>query len=338
MNFSAKKCSAILVAGVVSVFGSAAMAQTLNLKMAHQWPQDESDYVIATGIKFAQEVEKRTNGQIKISMFPAESLVKAGATHTALKNGSIDLAIYPYIYSAGAIPQMNMVLLPGLWRTHDDVFAFRKSEAWKQIEEKAEAYGFKTLSWIQISGGVATTGKPVHEPADVSGMKLRAAGKFMEYALQKAGATTVSMPSSENYSAMQTGLLDGMWTSSGSFGAFRMYEVAKFYSSPEDFSVYFTIEPIAISMKTWNKLSPEQQKILLEVGQSLEQAALEGAKHEDTRVAQLFANQGAKVEKMSEAAWKKWQAWFQQYSFEKFKADIPDGEALLNAATREAAQ
>jgi len=338
MNFSAKKCSAILVAGVVSVFGSAAMAQTLNLKMAHQWPQDESDYVIATGIKFAQEVEKRTNGQIKISMFPAESLVKAGATHTALKNGSIDLAIYPYIYSAGAIPQMNMVLLPGLWRTHDDVFAFRKSEAWKRIEEKAEAYGFKTLSWIQISGGVATTGKPVHEPADVSGMKLRAAGKFMEYALQKAGATTVSMPSSENYSAMQTGLLDGMWTSSGSFGAFRMYEVAKFYNSPEDFSVYFTIEPIAISMKTWNKLSPEQQKILLEVGQSLEQAALEGAKHEDTRVAQLFANQGAKVEKMSEADWKKWQAWFQQYSFEKFKADIPDGEALLNAATREAAQ
>src|SRR5690606_36878022 len=155
------KFGTALVAGAAFTFAGAAVAQTLNLKMAHQWPQDESDYVIATGIKFAQEVEKRTNGQIKITMFPAQSLVKASATHTALKNGTVDLAIYPYIYSAGAIPQMNMVLLPGLWRNHDDVFAFRKSDAWKQLEKKAEDYGFKTLSWIQISGGVATTGKEI---------------------------------------------------------------------------------------------------------------------------------------------------------------------------------
>ena len=112
-----------------------------------------------------------------------------------------------------------------------------------------------------------------------------------------------------------------------------MYEGAKFYNSPEDFSVYFTIEPIAISMKTWNKLSPEQQKILVEVGQSLESAALEGAKREDKRVAELFAKNGVKVEKMTEASWKKWQDWFQQYSFEKFKTDVPGGEALLKAAT-----
>lgn len=332
MKFDTKKYGTALLASVVLSSGSAAIAQTLNLKMAHQWPQDGSDYVVATGIKFAQEIEKRTHGQIKITTFPAESLVKAGTTHTALKNGTVDLAIYPYIYAAGAIPQMNMVLLPGLWRTHDDVFAFRHSKAWQELEKKAEDYGFKTLSWIQISGGVATTGKEIHEPQDVSGMKLRAAGKFMEFALQKAGATTVSMPSSENYSAMQTGLLGGMWTSSGSFGAFRMYEVAKFYNSPEDFSVYFTIEPIAISMKTWNKLTPEQQKIFVDVGQSLESSALEGAKHEDRRIAELFAKNGVKVEKMTEASWKKWQAWFQQYSFEKFKTDVPGGEELLKAA------
>lgn len=332
MRTTFAKFGTALVAGVALTLGGAAAAQTLNLKMAHQWPQDESDYVIATGIKFAQEVEKRTNGEIKISIFPAQSLVKANATHTALRNGTVDLAIYPYIYAAGAIPQMNLVLLPGLWSSHDDVFAFRKSEAWKQLERKAQEYGFKTLSWIQISGGVASTGKPIHEPQDVSGLKMRAAGKFMEYALQQAGATTVSMPSSENYNAMQLGLLDGMWTSSGSFGAYRMYEVAKFYNSPEDYSVYFTIEPIAISMKTWNKLTPEQQKILVEVGESLEQAALEGAKNEDRRVAGLFAKNGVQVEKMTEASWKKWQDWFRKYGFEKFKADVPGGEELLKNA------
>jgi TRAP-type C4-dicarboxylate transport system substrate-binding protein len=88
---------AFIAGATVALATQAAVAETITLKMAHQWPQDESDYVVATGTKFAKEVERRSNGQIKINVFPAESLVKAAATHTALKNGAVDLAIYPYI-------------------------------------------------------------------------------------------------------------------------------------------------------------------------------------------------------------------------------------------------
>jgi TRAP-type C4-dicarboxylate transport system substrate-binding protein len=324
--------SKLIVTGAASallMFGSAS-AEAITLKLAHQWPQAESDYVVATGIKFAQEVEKRSNGDIKIQFFPAESLVKAGATHTALKNGTVDLSIYPYIYAAGAIPEMNLILMPGIWKSHDDVFRFRESAPWKKIEAKAEAYGFKTLCWIQISGGVASVKKEVSSPADVAGSKVRAAGKYMSYALQQAKASTVSMPSSENYSAMQLGLLDAMWTSSSSFGAYRLYEVSKFYVSPEKYSIYYTIEPIAISMKTWNKLTPAQQKILTEVGSSLEQSALEGAREEDRRVAKLFADHGVKVSQMRAEDWNKWHTLFQETAFPKFKQDNPSAAPLLD--------
>lgn len=309
--------------------GGAAPGKVISLKMAHQWPQDEKDYVVATGLKFAQEVEKRTNGQVKITMYPAESLVKAADTHTALKNGTIDMAIYPYIYSAGAIPEMNMILMPGLWKNHDDVFKYKDSEPWKAIEKKAEDFGFKTLSWIQISGGIAATKKAVHLPEDVKGLRVRAAGKYLEVALQQLGASPVSMPSSENYTSMQRGLLDVMWTSSSSFGAYRMYEVAKYYTSPEQYSFYFTIEPIAISMKAWQSLTPEQQKIMLEVGAELAKPALEGAKKEDARVAKLFADNNVKVEQLTRDEWDKWQAVFKQYSFQKFKETVPGGDKLL---------
>lgn len=307
-----------------------ASAKTITLKMAHQWPQAESDYVVATGIKFAHEVEKRSKGEIKIQFFPAESLVKASNTHTALKNGTVDLAIYPYIYAAGAIPEMNLILMPGIWKSHDDVFRFRTSEPWRKLEAKAEAYGFKTLSWIQISGGVASTKKPVASPADVAGAKVRAAGKYMSYALQQAKASTVSMPSSENYSAMQLGLLDAVWTSSSSFGAYRLYEVSKYYVSPEKYSIYYTIEPIAISMKTWNKLSAGQQKILSDVGKSLEQGALEGAKKEDARVTKIFADNGVKVQQMTLEDWNRWHELFQEHAFAKFKKDNPAAAPLLD--------
>jgi TRAP-type C4-dicarboxylate transport system substrate-binding protein len=320
-----------LVGVVLAIGVQAAGAQsTITLKMAHQWPQDVSDYVVATAVKFTQEVERQSNGQIKINIFPAESLVKALATHTALKNGTVDLAVYPYIYAAGAIPEMNLTLLPGVWKTHDDVYRFRTSAPWKRMEQKAEEFGFKTLAWIQISGGVASTKKPVIVPADINGAKARAAGKMMEAALQKAGASTVSVASSETYNALQLGLLDAVWTSSSTFGSFRLYEAAKYYTSPEQYSIYFTIEPICISMKTWNKLTPAQQKILTDVGASLEASALEGAKAEDKRVAKLFTDHGVKVEQMSLSAWQQWQKLFQETSFPKFRAEIPGGPQLLD--------
>jgi TRAP-type C4-dicarboxylate transport system substrate-binding protein len=308
-------------------------ADTITLKMAHQWPDDPNDYVVATGKKFAQEVAQRSGGKIHIDIFPAESLVKALNMHTALRSGNVDLAIYPYIYAAGAIPQMNLILLPGLWKTPDDVYRFRNSAPWHELEAKMEAYGFKTLCWIQISGGMASKSKPINVPADLAQQKVRGAGKMMEAALQSAGASTVSMASSETYSAMQLGLLDGLWTSSGTFGSYRLYEVAKYYNSPEQYSIYYTIEPIAISMKTWNRLTPAQQKIMTDVGQSLEQSAFEGAKADDQRVAKLFASHGVQIHKMTLDEWTQWQKLFQQVSFPKFRNEVPDGARLLDAST-----
>jgi TRAP-type C4-dicarboxylate transport system substrate-binding protein len=83
-------------------------------------------------------------------------------------------------------------------------------------------------------------------------------------------------------------------------------------------------------MKTWSKLTPAQQKILTDVGTSLETAALEGAKAEDKRVAKLFADQGVKVEQMSLTAWQQWQKLFEDSAFPKFRQEIPGGPQLLD--------
>jgi TRAP-type C4-dicarboxylate transport system substrate-binding protein len=225
---------------------------------------------------------------------------------------------------------MNLTLLPGVWKSHDDVYRFRESPAWNQLEQKAEQYGFKTLTWIQISGGVASTKKPIIVPADVAGAKARTAGKMMEAAIQKAGGSTVSVTSPETYNAMQLGVLDTVWTSSSTFGSLRLYEVSKYYTSPEKLSIFFTIEPICISMKTWNSLTTEQQKILADVGKSLEAEALEGARKEDGRVAGLFREHGVNVTQLTPEAWREWQKLFQESAFEKFRKDVPNGGPLLD--------
>jgi len=83
-------------------------------------------------------------------------------------------------------------------------------------------------------------------------------------------------------------------------------------------------------MKTWNKLTPDQQKILSDVGKSLEQQAFEAAKADDMRVAKLFADHGVKIHKMTLDEWKQWQVLFQQNSFPKFRAEVPGGAQLLD--------
>ncbi len=329
MNMNWRKLSA--AAGLMSALcvAAPAAAQTITLKMAHQWPQNEEDYVIATGVKFAQEVERRSNGQIKIQTFPAESLVKAGATHTALRNGTVDLSIYPYIYLVGAIPEMNLMALPGLWKTHDEAFKYHSTPTWNKLEAKLNAYGIKTLCWIQIATGIASSKKFIRLPSDLAGQKMRMSGKYSELVMQKAGASAATMPSSELYNAMQLGLVDGIITSSSSFAAYRLYEVVKYYVAPGQYSLYYTPEPIAISMKTWNKLSPEHQKILMEVGKSLEQFALDGAKAEDARVTKLFAEKGAKMQHFTLDDWNRWQAYFQEHAYPRFRQDMPAGSSGL---------
>jgi len=83
-------------------------------------------------------------------------------------------------------------------------------------------------------------------------------------------------------------------------------------------------------MKTWNRLTPEQQKLFVEVGKSLEAEALAAARKEDGRVADLFRKQGVKVEQLSADAWQQWQKLFQESSFEKFRKDVPNGGPLLD--------
>jgi TRAP-type transport system periplasmic protein len=85
-------------------------------------------------------------------------------------------------------------------------------------------------------------------------------------------------------------------------------------------------------MKAWKKLTPEQQKMLAEIGKSLEQQAFESAKADDGRVAKLFADHGSAVHKMTLDEWKKWQALFQQVSFPKFRAEVPGGAPLLDSS------
>jgi TRAP-type C4-dicarboxylate transport system substrate-binding protein len=92
------------------------------------------------------------------------------------------------------------------------------------------------------------------------------------------------------------------------------------------------LEPLVISKDTWSKLTPEQQKIMTEVGASLEPFAKEAAQADDKEMANVFAKAGAKVVDMDEAAFLKWQAIARDTAYKDFAANVKNGQQLLEMA------
>src|SRR3546814_14233090 len=101
------------------------------------------------------------------------------------------------------------------------------------------------------------------------------------------------MPSSEIYTAMQTGVLDAANTSSGSFVSYRIYEQVKCLTEPGDHALWFMYEPILMSKSSWDDLSDEQQKALTAASQKAEDYMTEKAKLPDDKAVDVFEKAGS---------------------------------------------
>src|SRR5882672_7903804 len=90
---------------------------------------------------------------------------------------------------------------------------------------------------------------------------MRAADPTFEIMLKAAGASVVSMASTEIYPSLQSGVLNGTLTSAETFVSMRLYEQTKFATTPTKYSLWMLLQPLVMSKQHWDKLTPAQQKI-----------------------------------------------------------------------------
>jgi TRAP-type C4-dicarboxylate transport system substrate-binding protein len=315
--------------------GNEAAARVVTLKLSHQWPQatrDSGDFRGQLAVRFAEEVEKRTNGSVKVEIYPSSSLVKPKEQWDAIQQGAIDLSIYPLDYASGKIPQFDISLMPALVKNHAQAQAWKDAEIGKRLEQIAEQKGVKILTWVWNAGGIGSKGKPIVHPGDVKqGMKMRAAGKRVEAMLQMAGAGITSMASSEIYSAFQTGVLDAAITSASSFGSYKLFEQVDSYVTPTKNTFWFMFEPLVIGKKSLEKLTPEQQKAVLEAGAALQNFAYEASQADDAAVAKMFSDAGVQVVEMDDASYREWTKLAEKV-WNDFAAEVAGGKELIELA------
>jgi TRAP-type C4-dicarboxylate transport system substrate-binding protein len=306
-------------------------ARSMTLKVSHQFAA--GDVRDMMGRVFGDMVYKKTNGEIKFRHYPAKSLFKPKDQWDAMRKGALDMSCFPLDYASGKVPQLSITLMPCSVANIKQGLTWRNKPIGKKVEALMEQNDVKNLVWAWFDGGIGSKIKQIKVPADVAGTKLRAAGKKFEFMMREAGASITSMPSSEAYHALATGVLDTMLTSSASFVSYRLYEILKYVNAPIDYAIWYMAENLCISMKTWNRLTPDQQKAFLETAEWMhENWIYQNFKTLAESLVIEYMRAGREVHFMKKHEFEEWMAFAKKTAWKDFAKTVEGGEELLDLA------
>jgi TRAP-type transport system periplasmic protein len=233
-----------------------------------------------TAQAWADEIGKRTDGKIKINMYPAGTLTKAPQCYEGVVSGVSDIGMSCFAYTRGRFPLLEGLDLPlgypnGLVATQVATEMVRKY----QPEEISDVH----VLYIHAHGpGLLASRKPVRKLEDLAGLKVRATGLSSKI-VQSLGGTPIAMSQPETYEALQKGVVEATFCPIETLKGWKQGEVIK---SVTETSVigYTTSMFVVMNNDAWNRLSPELQQVFTDVsnewvakhGQAWDQADQEG--------------------------------------------------------------
>lgn len=210
---------------------------------------------------WCREIEKRTNGRVKIIYFPGGTLTPAPQTYDSVVKGLTDIGLSVFGYTRGKFPMMGMV---------DNPLGYQSaSQATALINAYYNKFKPKELDDVHVfylhghGPGILHTKKPVAKLEDLKGMKIRAQGTVVPM-VKALGAAPVGATMPETYDALRTGVVEGSMAPYEALQGFKWGEVISF--STEDYSCAYTAAEFVVMNKgKWNSLPPDIQKIFDDV-------------------------------------------------------------------------
>jgi TRAP-type C4-dicarboxylate transport system substrate-binding protein len=244
--------------------------------------------------QLAEDIEKNTNGEVKVQVLYAGEGVGASGVFSAVKSGLIAMAAPFQSTHAGEFPTGVVEIgLPGGTANTDELYKLFHEDGWDEILKKA--YASQGLTWLEpyIQPPVyVITKEPIKSVEDFNGLKIRAPGAYGNF-LRNLGASPVSLAWAEVYTSLATGVIDG------SIGSNMIdhrdgnhVEVAKYmYRLP---LAGAQVLPIIINTNAWNKLNDVQKKGVYDATVTHAQAQLEMSKKWEEEAITQMESKGLK--------------------------------------------
>jgi TRAP-type transport system periplasmic protein len=309
MNRVKLGCFSMLVVGLFSFFGiDCAEPAPIVLKLCDVGPGTD---VRGETIKwFAAEVNKRTNGGVKIELFWSDALVKIADGLQALQVGTLDLSIVSSVYYKEKTPMLYILNFPYI--AQDYWVGLRTAETLRRedpsLDREMDKWNIKWLFHYSTGmGQVLCKTKPILKTEDFSGLKFRVSDPWTAW-YKRWGGVAVFMSVTEWYEALQKGVIDGVHALgvSHTYG-YGLFEVAKYMTMADmGTSVGYGL---GINKGSWNRLSAEFQKIILQISDEYPDRLARGQiEDRDYRMELAKKNHGVQFFKLTPEQSAKWKA------------------------------
>ncbi len=280
-------------------------------------------------ISWAEEIEKRSGGRIKITVFPGGTLTKANQCYDGVVKGISDIGMSCFAYTRGRFPVMAAVDLPHGYP--DGSVATRvATEFYKKMLPK-ELNDVKVL-YIHAHGpGLLSTKDPVRVLEDIKGMKIRSTGLSAQVVAALGGAA-VAMPQGDTYEALQKGVVEGTFTPIETLKGWRQAEVIKYTTQCTGVG-YTTAMFVVMNPAKWNALPKDLQKIIEEVSEEWVGVHGDAWDRSDDEGRAFTLGQGNEIILLSDEENKRWaeavQPIIESYISETEEKGLPGKNAVM---------
>jgi tripartite ATP-independent transporter DctP family solute receptor len=264
-NLPLRRRSAMMggLAGIIAsgLAPTVARAAPIKLVMAHIIPPPESG---AVGFAWqAEEVRKRSNGELDMQFFGGTLLSKELEIMNAVKSGNIQMG-NPAGAAATVFPEMGVFLVPYLVQSYAHAYKMFNGAIGDQLDKQfQDKYKLKVMCFFDYGfRHFWTAKKPIVEPKDLRGAKIRVQqAKVFGDTINGLGGNAVPMAWGEVISAAKSGVIDGGDLPIVNQIALKIYEVSK-YCSMSFHNYGPTLN--TMNLATWESLSPAHKKLMLD--------------------------------------------------------------------------
>lgn len=287
---------------------------------------------------WAQQLAARTGGQVKVEMVYGEALAKATEIPDALRAGAFEVGMFCASYYPGKFPLFTVLDLPFL--APDDMQALARAQlalaAHPSVAAELKRWNTKLLLPMPLPQYQIMSQKRIAKVEDFKGLRVRVSGE-MARALEDFGAVKSLVPAPEVYTSLERGVVDAVtFPSTYAFFSYRVHEISKFLVD----KISLGAQPCfyGVNLAAWQRLSPQQQSLMLELAQATIPRFAEVYAGDDAKNFEAFRQKGVEIlnfpaserAKLVANAEKHWAAWAETMD----KRGLP-GKAVLDLAKKQ---
>lgn len=245
------------------------VSKTKSLKLAHGL---ENTHPVHKGMEFmAERLAEKSGGRMRIDLYPSGQLGTERQCLELLQIGSLAMTKVSAAVMENFAPNIQVLSLPYIFRDKEHGFKALDGEVGKKLLLQGEKYWLRGLTYFDAGQRSFYSKKPIRNPDDLKGMKIRVQESVTAMNLMRAlGGAATPISWGELYTALQQGVVDGAENNPPSFYLSHHYEVCKYYSLNEHTSVP---DILIIGAVAWSRLDAQEQ-------QWLQEAAYEATIHQ----------------------------------------------------------